>query len=32
VRRFLTRSRYVTRFAAAEQSDGGDGVTIATLR
>ena len=31
VRRFLSSSRYVARFVAAEQSEGGDGVTIATL-
>ncbi len=32
VRRFFSNSPYVVKFAAAEQSKGGDGVTIATLR
>jgi DNA mismatch repair protein MutS2 len=32
VRRFLAQSRYVVRFIAAARSEGGDGVTIATLR
>jgi DNA mismatch repair protein MutS2 len=31
VRRFLSDSPYVARFAAAERSEGGDGVTVATL-
>ncbi|MBW2286618.1 MAG: endonuclease MutS2 [Deltaproteobacteria bacterium] len=31
VRRFLSNSPYVAGFAAAEQSEGGEGVTVATL-